>query len=462
MTRDISYDVRVFKTYVYSGKRGKSYTVRWRVEKDHNKKVFRSAAQAETYRGELQAAARKGEAFSASTGEPMAWGRKRLAEVHWYDFVCQYVDMKWTSASAKYRQDIARAMVAAIPPLIVGTPPATDREMRSAMNLWGFNTKRRANAPEPVAARLRWLAANTRPVSHLADPELARYVLEAATSRLDGARAAPDTMRKHRMLLANALDYAVERNLLESNPVRALKWAAPTRSVREVDRRNVINHRQARRLLDAVRSLQPSGPRLVAFFGFMYYSGLRPEEVAVVRVNDLTLPAHPGSTEWGEVHLTGAAPHAGRHWTTDGALRDARALKHRQSGDTRTVPVPPQLVTLVRAHIEAFPPKPDGRIFYGVRSDELPALTYMGVWRAARKAALTERDEATQLAKRPYDLRHACVSTWLNAGLPPTQVAEWAGHSVDVLLRIYAKCVVGQDTTAKRRIAAALIEGLEE
>ena len=33
MTRDLSYDVRVFKTYVYSGKRGKSYTVRWRVEK---------------------------------------------------------------------------------------------------------------------------------------------------------------------------------------------------------------------------------------------------------------------------------------------------------------------------------------------------------------------------------------------------------------------------------------------
>jgi hypothetical protein len=38
----------------------------------------------------------------------------------------------------------------------------------------------------------------------------------------------------------------------------------------------------------------------------------------------------------------------------------------------------------------------------------------------------------------------------------PTQVAEWAGHSVDVLLRIYAKCVVGQDELAKRRISEAL------
>ncbi len=48
------------------------------------------------------------------------------------------------------------------------------------------------------------------------------------------------------------------------------------------------------------------------------------------------------------------------------------------------------------------------------------------------------------------------MSTWLNAGVPPTQVAEWAGHSVHVLLRVYAKCIVGQDEAARLRIAAVL------
>lgn len=72
--------------------------------------------------------------------------------------------------------------------------------------------------------------------------------------------------------------------------------------------------------------------------------------------------------------------------------------------------------------------------------------------------ALSPEEQASPLARRPYDLRHACLSTWLNAGVPPTQVAEWAGHSVDVLLRIYAKCLVGQDEIAKRRIAEALEE----
>ena len=50
------------------------------------------------------------------------------------------------------------------------------------------------------------------------------------------------------------------------------------------------------------------------------------------------------------------------------------------------------------------------------------------------------------------------VSTWLSGGVPPAQVAEWAGHSVAVLLKVYAKCIDGQDQIAKRRIEDALRE----
>jgi hypothetical protein len=51
---------------------------------------------------------------------------------------------------------------------------------------------------------------------------------------------------------------------------------------------------------------------------------------------------------------------------------------------------------------------------------------------------------------------HTCLLTWLNEGVAPTQVAHWAGHSVEVLLRVYAKCLDGQQDMAKRRIEAAL------
>lgn len=86
-------------------------------------------------------------------------------------------------------------------------------------------------------------------------------------------------------------------------------------------------------------------------------------------------------------------------------------------------------------------------------------ITYRRAWRVAREAALSDQEQASPLPKRPYDLRHACVSTWLNAGVPAPQVVEWAGHGVEVLLRIYSKCIVGQDETAKRRIVSALEEG---
>jgi len=69
---------------------------------------------------------------------------------------------------------------------------------------------------------------------------------------------------------------------------------------------------------------------------------------------------------------------------------------------------------------------------------------------------LPPSEQASPLARRPCDLRHACLSASLNGGVYPTQVTEWAGHSVDVLLRIYAKCVVGQDELAKRRVIQAL------
>ena len=57
---------------------------------------------------------------------------------------------------------------------------------------------------------------------------------------------------------------------------------------------------------------------------------------------------------------------------------------------------------------------------------------------------------------RPYDLRHAALSHWLNAGVPATYVAQRAGQSVEVLLKIYAKCLDGADGIMNGRIDAAL------
>ena len=48
------------------------------------------------------------------------------------------------------------------------------------------------------------------------------------------------------------------------------------------------------------------------------------------------------------------------------------------------------------------------------------------------------------------------MSSWLNGGMRPNTVAEWAAPSVEVLLRIYAKCLDGGDALVRRRVEAAL------
>ena len=81
------------------------------------------------------------------------------------------------------------------------------------------------------------------------------------------------------------------------------------------------------------------------------------------------------------------------------------------------------------------------------------------MWKQARKLALVPDQVASGLAFRPYDLRHAGVSQWLNSGVPAPEVAARAGHSVDVLLKIYAKCIDGQEAEMNDRIMQGLGEG---
>jgi hypothetical protein len=307
LANGISYDVRIWAIETYRGAKVTTYRVRWKVGPKPWKRSFRIRAQADSFRAELLAAARRGEAFALETGLPASWRRDNLA-VSWYDFTCSYMDMKWKPESAKYRRAIAQALAAALPAMVkpsAGKP--SDPDIRRAILGWGYNTRLRAKAPADVQAVFTWLSRNTRPVSDLSRSADARALLETAVTRLDGVRAAATSARRHRAVLFNALQYAVELGLLDANPVKDLRWTAP-RASQAIDPRHVINPGQARALLAAVDAQQPSGPRLVAFFGVMYYCGLRPEEAVMLRTADLHLPADGG---WGEMHVTTTARSTG-------------------------------------------------------------------------------------------------------------------------------------------------------
>ena len=86
----------------------------------------------------------------------------------------------------------------------------------------------------------------------------------------------------------------------------------------------------------------------------------------------------------------------------------------------------------------------------------LSESSYGRTWHTARGQVLGPAVAATTLARRPYDLRHAALSLWLNAGAAPAQIAQRAGHSVTMLLAVYTHCIDGQDDITNRQIERAL------
>ncbi|MEU9505430.1 tyrosine-type recombinase/integrase [Micromonospora sp. NPDC048170] len=450
-----SYNVRIHAilTNELSGKT-KSYTVRWKVAGKPFRKTFATRALAESYRSKLVVAQREGTAFDEKNGlpEPMA---RELNSRNWYDLAVAFVDMKWPRAAATQRKSIADALTTVTPALLATSRGAPgDAEIRHALYAWTFNKLQRDRdggvPPEQIGPVVRWLSANTLPLTEVANPATIRKALDLLTTRIDGRPAAANTVARKRAVFYSALKYAVELRYLDAHPMDFIQWRAP-KNTDQIDRKVVVNPKQACALLTAVRERDP---HLEGFFACMYFAALRPSEVIHLRADECELP----EKGWGWLHLSGSTQQVGEDWSDTGQSLEDRELKHRAKKATRDVPACPELVRILRRHLREHCRDANGRMFNaaGARPAPVSKSTYLRAWRQAREAALTSVQRRSPLAHRPYDLRHAAVSLWLNAGVPATQVAQWAGHSVHVLLKVYASCIDGQDEAARKRIEGAL------
>lgn len=453
---ETSYNVRIWAVEVRKNSRGKvtSYRVRWRAGETPFRESFERKTQAESFRSELISAQRQGIAFSTTTGLPVTMARE-LAVMNWLQLACEYLDARWRDWSPNHRKHTARELMAVTVALLPETDQHEGLTLRKAIMHRLNRRTRETEAPAEVADALRWAERQCPNVARLNDPALTRRLLQALEINIDGSAASANTVRLRRRALQGAIQFAMEQKppLLDRNPIDDVAVKKRRQSVRQVDPRAVVNPIQARMLVAAVEKAGTPGPPLVAFFGCMYYAAMRPEEVCALRKENLSLP----ETGTGTIFVEAARPEVGDEWSDNGVASEDRALKHREQGQGRTVPCPPELTALLHGHLERFGTAPDGRLFRGARDGGRVGSTVYGrAWAKARALVFTPEVAAGPLARRPYDLRHAAVSTWLTGGVEPTRVAEWAGHSLSVLMSIYAKCLDGGEKAARDRVEQIL------
>jgi integrase len=439
-----------------------SYEIRWKTGRKPHSTTRQTKALAEAFQSDLRQAAKRGEEFDVESGLPDSMVKPgQLPEAASepartaLSVAQAYVTMRWPRAAPKTRDGITDALATVLPVLTKDHPDRPRKEqLRTALRQYLLlPADKRPDPTSEITGTARWLESASLAIHDLGEAKAVRPALDALTVNLDGTAASANTVSRKRAVFHNFLDYATELGDLTANPLHSIKWTPP-KTNQTVDPRVVVNQIQAHNLLTAVTYIgqRGRGRHLSAMFACMYYAALRPAEALALRKNDCNLP----EAGWGYITLAKSRPEVNTKWSNTGDTHEERGLKHRAATDVRIVPIPPVLVTILQAHITEYGAAADGRLFRTERGKPVGSTAYTEVWQQARQLALTPEQVSSPLAGRPYDLRHAAVSLWLNGGVSPTEIAKRAGHSVEVLLRVYAKCVHGQEEIANQRIEEIL------
>lgn len=457
---DTTYRVSIWN--IASPANRRRHGVRWKTDAEEHSEWYSTKRLAESFRADLLRAQRAGEAFEVASGLPVSMARTRASRTL-LEVATAYVDWLWSTDAPPNTRKAAVTNLAATIPLFVrqlGHAPDAAAAQRLLATRVLPVSRRSVTLSAEELAMVSWMGRASRPVTELFDEMAAAELLRGLGRSVTGRAVTSATWDKRRTVLHRTLEFGRASGWLASNPLTGRHQLVRHTGPQLVDPRVVVNPVQARQLLAAVtyvggrrRQDRERGARLHGFFACLYYGGLRPGEAQNLRTSDLELPP----SGWGRLLLAGSRTDVSGRYYAQGDDYQDRPLKRRAPEEVRPVPIPPVLVEILRAHLDEFPTAADGRLFFGVQTGRIvPASVYTQVWDEAREIGMSPAQSASPLAARPYDLRHAALSSWLAAGVPPTEVATRAGNSVKVLLTVYAKCLADQEATYNNRIAGLL------
>lgn len=406
----------------------KPYVVRWVLNGRYLSRSYRTKGEADRIRSALLVAAQSGEAFDDQTGEPVSW-RPLPDQVRMHEWARRWLAEQWAEWAPRTRVSEVEALTRLLPLLVPPTAPPPPSTLRSHLV---------ASLP-PGGDLLHEDAENWLTEWGLQLGQLSKPLLAEVDNRLgigdDGEQLAPSTAGRYRKVSRACVRRAVELGIIDPDPwpmaPRGRSRRKANRVKRAVPIRSLPSPEAMARILAAIPTHQPGSHTYQVMTAVAYYGGLRPSEVVMLRTNALHLP----DSGWGRIEVTEA----------DVSFDEPGEPKT----GPRTVPIPPQLVEILRTWIKKNELGGNALLFR-TRKGLRPRASN---W----SRALHRAQETCGYPKlRVYDCRHAAATTWLRAGVPLGDVAKRMGHSVETLVSTYVGALEGDEALANERIEAAL------
>ena len=415
------------------------FLIKWRVDGRDRTRSFKTRAEAERLRSELLVAVTRGDRFDVASGLPAEW--QRSGET-WWSWTQQWLALKWDQWAGHSRRSAVETLVSLTPLLIRPGAPAAPGELAGWLREKGF-VPGLATAG-PAAA---WLNRWSVPLVDI-DAALIEAVLRRVTTRRDGKTVVAAVARRRKNTLGSVLSAAQRRGHLRDNPMLRVEWRSPAKDT-AVDVSTVASYSDVLTVADHVAGQNGPGARYGALFALIGIAGTRPSEALGLRRADLLLPA----SGWGTATLRGATPSPGARYTQTGERFERKALKQRAKDTVRHVPLAPELVRRLAEHRDRF--AGDELMFPTASGSQATSSNYSPVWNRARQALWPSPHPLAESSV--YNLRHAAATTMLRAGVSPAETAKRLGHSVDILLRVYAGVATNEQAAANELLDKALL-----
>jgi len=434
-----------------------SYDVRFRVDRWTFRVGHERKAHADAFADRLVEHFAAGCLFDAEARrfiEPAA----TKAGPSFLDVVTEHFRRRWPTWSPARRQDSQRELARACIHLVRGEAPALTAAERAAADEYlrrvVLTVVEEPDRRDGDAAWERWFARWSLPFQEVADHHLSTFLEEVRTVALDGTRRvlAPTSIARTRAVVRAVFTAARKRRVIDWDPWEAVEWSIATED-EQIDPDLVPDQAQ---VLDLAEACGAADPRYTCFVLVQGICGLRPGEARNLRRRDFDLDSAPAL-----VTVRGSYSDVPERFFSEGESRD-RPLKGRGAKARRTIPIPAALTQRFRTHLAEFvPARPDALAFSTPTGRRIHLSNFhRDVWHPARCRAFEEGSPLRRL--RRHDLRHAAITSWLNAGVTLKTAQRWSGHrTASVLLNTYLGVMRDDLGTSVERTEAALAEALK-